>query len=256
MDSININYIVLAIAMATASGILGSFAIMRKMALASDPISHIALPGLGLAIIIGINPILGAGVALLVGALIVWGLEKRTGISTETMIGVTFSLALAIGAMMATDHELVESLLGNYESLALTDFYFGVVGAILISLFLLAQKDKLTLTILSPDLAKTSGLNVDRLNLYFLLSFVATILIGLKFLGVLLMGSLIIIPAAIGKQLGRSLKGMILISVASSILSTLAGLFIAAKFNFESGPAIITVAAGLFFLSLLAKKAE
>src|SRR3989344_6119612 len=94
----NIAYIVLAVAMATASGVLGSFAIMRKMALASDPISHIALPGLG--------------VALLIGAIIVWGLEKRTGISTEVMIGVVFSVALAAGALtLNTDHELVEALL-------------------------------------------------------------------------------------------------------------------------------------------------
>lgn len=256
METINYYYIVLAAFMAATSGVLGSFAVMRKMALASDPISHIALPGLGLALILNIDPMLGAGAALLVGALIVWGLEKRTGIATETMIGVIFSLALAVGAIMATDHELVESLLGNYEAVTLTDFYIGVIGSIIITAFLLFQKDKLTLSILSPELARTSGLNIDRLNLYFLIAFVSTILIGLKFLGVLLMGSLIIIPAAIGKQLGRSLKSMLIISVVSSVISVLSGLGVARYFEIESGPAIITVAAGLFFVSLLAKKPE
>src|SRR3989338_9177933 len=106
----NIAYIILAGAMAIASGVLGSFAVMRKMALASDPMSHIALPGLGMAVVIGINPMLGAGVALLIGAIIVWALERKTGISTEVMIGVTFSLALAIGSIIAVEEDLIDNL--------------------------------------------------------------------------------------------------------------------------------------------------
>jgi len=80
-----------AISMATAAGVLGSFAIMRKLALASDPISHIALPGIGIALLLKIDPIIGAAFALVSGALIIWNLEKRTNISTEALIGVIFS---------------------------------------------------------------------------------------------------------------------------------------------------------------------
>lgn len=252
----NLSYILLAVAMATASGVLGSFAIMRKMALASDPISHIALPGLGVAVIMGFNPILGAGVALLIGAIIVWGLEKKTGISTEVMIGVIFSIALAIGAIIAVEEHLVEELLGNYEEISGLEILFGVVASVVITVFLLIKKNELTLTILSPELAKTSGLNIERINFYFLITFVLTILVGLKYLGVLLMGSLIIIPAAIGKQLGKSFKSMILISVITSVFSAVAGILISSKLSWESGPSIIIVAASLFFTSLLARKIE
>ncbi len=252
----NIAYLVLAVAMATASGVLGSFAIMRKMALASDPISHIALPGLGVAIIMGINPVLGAGVALLIGAIIVWGLEKRTGISAEVMIGVIFSLALAIGAIIAVEEHLIDELLGNYKAIGNGELIVGFIAAIGITLFLMLKRNELTLTILSPELAKTSGLNIDKINFYFLIVFVLTILLGLKYMGVLLMGSLIIIPAAVGKQLATSFMSMIGISVVTSVISAVVGILISAKMGWESGPSIIIVAAIIFFLSLFVKRAD
>src|SRR3990167_11259959 len=93
----NTLYIILAIGMAAAAGVIGPFAIMRRLALASDPISHVALPGLGAALLLQVNPFLGGAFTLLVGAIIIWQLEKRTNLSTDVLIGVIFSLALAIG---------------------------------------------------------------------------------------------------------------------------------------------------------------
>jgi ABC-type Mn2+/Zn2+ transport system permease subunit len=246
-------YLVLAVSMAFAAGLLGSFAIMRKMTLASDPFSHIALPGLGLALIFKFNPLLGASAALLAGAVVVWALEKRTGISIEALIGVIFSVSLSIGALITPNEDLLEALLGGYRLISPSEMMIGLIISLGIVFFLLRRKEELVLTILSPELAQTSGLRVNRLNLYFLLVFALTIILGLRYLGVLLMGSLIIIPAAVGKNLGRSLNSMLAISLATAILATGAGLWLANRFGFESGPSIITMAAFIFFLSLLVK---
>jgi hypothetical protein len=89
----------LAVAMAIASGLIGCFAVMRRMSLAADPLSHVALPGVGIALALRINPIFGAAALLFFGALLVWALEQRTRAATETMIGIVFSAALAIGSM-------------------------------------------------------------------------------------------------------------------------------------------------------------
>lgn len=249
-------YILLALSTAVAAGILGAFAVMRRMALASDPISHIALPGLGLALILKINPLIGAGAALLVGALLIWSFEKRTGISTETLIGVVFSLALAVGSLITSGEELIDALLGNYSSVAPVEFFVGLAIIAIIIIFLLMKRHELTLSILSPELAKTSGIATDRLNLYFLLALVATVLLGLRFVGVLLMGSLVIIPAAVAKNLARSMRGMIVIGAVIAVFSVLAGLLGASYFNLPTGPTIVTVAAGIFILSLLRKKPD
>src|ERR1039458_1479496 len=96
------NAIALALGAGAAAGLVGCFAVMRRMTLAADAIAHIALPGIGLAILLRIHPILGGVAALLVGTLLVWGIEGRTRLATETVIGVVFSTALAIGRLMTT----------------------------------------------------------------------------------------------------------------------------------------------------------
>lgn len=249
-------YIILAIGMASAAGIIGPFAIMRRLALASDPISHVALPGLGVALLLKINPLVGAAFALVVGAIIIWQLEARTGLSTDVLIGVIFSVSLALGSLITPDEELIDALLGGYTSVGFIEFIVGTVASALIILFVLYQKHRLTLASLSPDLAKTSGLDTNRLNLYFLLAFVLTMILGLRYLGVLLMGSLIIIPAAVGKNLGRSLNSMLVVGIITAVSSTGLGLLIAPRFGLQPGPTIIVVAALLFFLSFLFKRRE
>ena len=87
-----------AILLAFASGMVGVFALMRRMSLAADAMSHIALPGLGLAFLYKINPLIGGAVTLLLGALLIWKIEGKTKIPTETIIGVVFSLSLAIAS--------------------------------------------------------------------------------------------------------------------------------------------------------------
>lgn len=249
-------YVLLALATAVAAGMLGAFAVMRRMALASDPISHIALPGLGIALILKIDPLIGAGVALLVGALLIWGFEKRTGIATETLIGVVFSAALALGSIITTGEQLLDALFGNYTAVSPVEFFIGLAAVAAIVIFLLVERQKLTLAILSPELAKTSGVKVDRLNLYFLLAFVSTVLLGLRFVGVLLMGSLVIIPAAVAKNFARSMRGMILIGIGVALLSVAGGLETAARFGLPTGPIIVMIASLIFLLSLFKKQPD
>src|SRR5512136_664772 len=99
MTTISLEALALPIAMAVAAGLVGCFAVMRRMTLASDAISHVALPGLGLALLLQAPPLLGGIATLLAGALLIWVVESRTTIATETIIGVVFSAALAVGAL-------------------------------------------------------------------------------------------------------------------------------------------------------------
>jgi ABC-type Mn2+/Zn2+ transport system permease subunit len=110
------------------------------------------------------------------------------------------------------------------------------------------------ITLVSADLARTAGVNVSRVNLLFLLAFAVTVALGLRFLGVLLMGSLIIIPPATAKHLAKSLRSMQLIAVALALLATLLGALAAPALHVEPGPLTITIAAGLFAGSLLLRR--
>ncbi len=240
----------LSVGMAIAAGLVGCFAVMRRMALASDAMSHVALPGIGIAIALHVHPVLGGVAALGLGTILVWGLEHRTRIPTETVIGVVFSLALAVGSMLATGEELVDALLGAPGTLGRWELALGLAGAAAVIAFVLAQRDRLVLALVSADIARTSGIRVARLELAYLLAFSLTVALGLRYLGVLLMGSLIIIPAAAAKYLARSLGGMLVTAVGVAVASTLAGELVAARFHRATGPAIIVIAAAIFFASV------
>jgi len=248
--------IALSVAMACAAGLVGSFAVMRRMSLASDALSHVALPGIGIALALHIHPALGAVAALLLGAILIWGLEQRTAISTETVVGVVFSLALAIGSLLATGEQLVEALLGSPSTLGTWEVELGLAGALFVAAFILVERQRLVLSLVSADLARTSGVPVARTELLFLLSFALTVALGLRYLGVLLMGSLVIIPAATAKNLAKSLKEMLAISVGVAVFSTLAGEALAARLGRPTGPVIISVAATLFLISLPLRRAR
>lgn len=243
--------ILLSVAVAVAAGLIGCFAIMRKMALAGDALSHVALPGIGVAIALHIHPIFGAAAMLFFGALIVWALEDRARAATETLIGVVFSAALAIGSLMASGDELFAALFGTSGALRWPEMVFGFVAAGAVVWFMVTHRNRLVVMMVSPDVARTAGINVRRLNLLYLQMFALTIALGLRYLGVLLMGALIIIPAATAKRLSRNLSGMLQLAVGFSVFATLAGTVIAARLHKETGPLIVTVAAAAFLVSLL-----
>jgi len=226
---------------------------MRRMTLASDAISHVALPGIGIALLLRVNPVLGGLAALLLGTLLVWALEHRTRISTETVIGVVFSAALAVGSLLASGEDLIDALLGAPGALGGWEVALGLAGALVVIGFVLTQKNRLVVALVSPDMARTAGVDVARLDLAFLLAFALAVALGLRYLGVLLMGSLIIIPAATARYLARSLDGMLGLAVSFAVASTLAGGALAARIHRPSGPIIIAVAAAFFFASLLAR---
>lgn len=246
--------LVLSVGMAIAAGLVGSFAVMRRMTLASDAISHVALPGIGLALLLHVEPLLGGIAALLLATLLIWAVEAKTRIGTETVIGVIFSASLAVGALFTEGESLIEVLFGRPGTLTVWELGFGVAGSLGVAIFILSQRHRLVVALVSRDLARTSGIDVARLSLLYLVTFSITVALGLRYLGVLLMGSLIIIPAATAKHLARSLNSMLSIAVAVATFATLAGTSLAHAIHRETGPVIIAIAAGVFFASLLKRR--
>ncbi|MDE2491747.1 MAG: metal ABC transporter permease [Elusimicrobia bacterium] len=240
----------LAAAMACAAGLVGCFAVMRRMTLAADALSHVALPGIGIALLLRIHPAFGAAAALFLGTLLVWSLERRTRFSTEAVIGVVFSASLALGSLLASGEELIEALLGRPGALSRTEIVIGLLAAAAVVVFILRAKDRLVVALVSPDIARTAGIDAPRLDLLYLMAFALTVALGLRYLGALLMGSLVIIPAVAAKRLASSLRGMLAASVAIAVFSTLAGTVLASRLGRETGPLIILTAAACFFLSL------
>jgi ABC-type Mn2+/Zn2+ transport system permease subunit len=237
--------------MAAAAGLIGCFALVRRMTLAADALSHVALPGIGVALALHIHPIFGAGAMLMFGALLVWAVEDRSRLATETVIGVLFSTALAIGSLITSGEDLLEALLGQTSEVSVTETLAGLIAAAMVMAFVLLRRNALLVSVVSPDIARTAGINVRRLDLVYLLMFALTVALGLRYLGVLLMGSLIIIPAATAKRLSSNLSEMLTIAAVLAIIATVSGSYLAVWLHRETGPIIVSIAAAGFLLSLL-----
>ena len=246
--------LMLSLGMAIAAGLVGCFAVMRRMTLASDAISHVALPGIGIALLLHVHPLLGGTAMLLLGTFLIWVVESKTRIATETVIGVVFSASLAVGALFTEGESLIEALFGKPGTLTVWEVAFGVAGSIGVAVFILSQRHRLVVALVSRDMARTSGIDVSRLSLFYLVTFAVTVALGLRYLGVLLMGSLIIIPAATAKHLATNLHSMLTIAVAIAVFSTLAGTSLAHVIHRETGPVIIAIAAAVFFGGLLKRR--
>ncbi len=253
MSAGEIYALLLALLIALAAGLVGSFALMKRMLLASDVISHLALPGLGIAFLLKINPLVGGGAALMLGTLLIWRLQTKTGLAVEAAIGVVFATAVAIGAAITPREDILEALFGSFQQISLTSFVLGglvVIGSVM-ALFRL--KDRLVLSIFSPELAATSGVKVRRLDLYFLLLFSLVVLVGLRYMGALLASALLILPAAIGRQLASNISGFLAASAGASLIAVLLG-YLASSTLWKMttpAPAIVMVCAVLFVISLI-----
>ncbi|HUK89699.1 MAG TPA: metal ABC transporter permease [Blastocatellia bacterium] len=266
MAATSVYSIVLALLTAVAAGMVGSFALMKRMSLAGDVMSHIALPGLGLALLFKINPLVGGAATLLLGTVLIWSIEQKGTLTTDVAIGVIFTAALAAGTILTPSEDLIEALFGGFQPLTLGWFLVGVAGVALVIIFLALQRHRLMLTILSPELAAAQGINVSLLDLSFLLIFSLTILLGLRSLGALLVGALIIVPAAVGRQIATGLTWFLTASSVAAVVSVAAGIIINLAYphvrignmqlNLALGPAITSVAAILFLVSLAFKTGD
>ncbi len=153
--------------------------------------------------------------------------------------------------MLASGEELIEALLGRPGALSRWEAAVGLAAAAAVIAFVLRAKDRLVIALVSPDIARTAGIDAERLNLLYLLAFALTVALGLRYLGALLMGSLVIIPAVAAKRLAASLSGMLAASAAISVAATLFGTVLGSRMGRETGPLIVLTAAAFFFLSLL-----
>jgi len=240
-----------AAATAVAAGLVGCFAVMRRMALAADALSHIALPGIAVALAFHVNPLFGAVVMLAFGAVLVWGLERQTRISTDTIIGVVFSAALAAGSLMTSGEDLIDALFGRTAPLSWSEAAFGFVAAVAVAAFVIRMRHRLVVALVSPDLLRTSGVDIRRLNLVYLLMFALTVALGLRHLGVLLMGSLVIIPAATARRFATHLTAMLALSATIAAAVTVTGSMLAAWRHWQAGPVVVILAAAGFALALV-----
>jgi ABC-type Mn2+/Zn2+ transport system permease subunit len=237
-----------------SSGYLGSFMVLKRMSLVGDALSHVALPGIAIALTFSINPMLGAFLALAIAIIGVWYLGERSEGYTESLVGIFFTASLAVGILITPEPEIFESLFGDIDKVTRLDGLFIILGSILIFILTKLISKKMMLGIVSEDLAKAQKINISKTNLLYLLLVGLVVALGVKFLGTLLTGALVIIPAVTAKNIAGSIRSYQIISIAMGLTSSVLGILLARFFLLPTGPIVILVGIIFYVFSNFFKK--
>ncbi len=247
--SINLINLLAAISIGAVSGYLGSLMLTKRMALVGDALGHVALPGMGLALLLGLDVSLGAFVFLFLGIILIWFLEAKTSLPTETLVGVIFVLSLALGFLITPEPELLEALFGDISRI---NFLEGLSAIILSAVVLVVVSriySRVVLASISDDLAVASKINIKKYNLIYLLAIAVIVALGVRVVGSLLVGALVIVPAAASRIASANMRQYIFGSAILGALSCVFGILLFNSIGLPAGPLIILINV-LFFLIL------
>ncbi|TAN64186.1 hypothetical protein EPN18_00550 [bacterium] len=236
---------------AACASLLGSFAILKKMALVGDAMSHVALPGMGLAVLFKFNPFIGAVAFLIISVIGIWVVEYKTSLSLDTIVGVFFTTSLAIGALITPNQDLLEALFGNITELSALESVISICLSVFLIFALFYIHKKLTLCMISAEIAHSVGIQTRKLEFFYLLIFALAVALGIRFVGALLMGSLVIIPAASAKNIAKSLRAFLTWSMIFGVIAATLGIYISYSRKLAPGPVFILISSFFFIASLV-----
>jgi ABC-type Mn2+/Zn2+ transport system permease subunit len=234
-----------------SAGYLGSLMVLEKMALVGDALSHVALPGLAIGILFNFNPFIGAFIFLFVSAVLIWHVQRVTRISFEALVGATFTLALAIGILIIPEPELLEALFGNITNVILIDAIVATAISVATVLLTRAIYKKLVLAMISEDLAISKGINVARTNLLYLFLVSLVVAIGIKIVGTLLVGFLVIVPAIAAQNLSSDMSRYSLFSMVFGAVAAFSGILLSDFLSLPPGPMVVFSGITIFAFTIV-----
>ncbi len=258
-DDFFIRALIAGIGVAIVTGPLGCMVIWRRLSYFGDTLSHSALLGVTIAYSFSINISLSVFIVSGVIALLLLSLQKRTKLPGDALLGLLSHSTLAVGLVIiglltSIRFDLMGLLFGDILSVTIEDIFIIWLGGLIILGVLYFIWKSLFAATVNYDLAAAEGMKPDSSNFIFTILLAGVIAIAIKMIGVLLITGLLLIPAAMARNLSSNPRQMIALSVIGGILSVIIGLFSSLEFNTASGPSIIVAALVLFILSLLPLK--
>lgn len=260
-----VNAVLAGLVIGPVLGGLGTLVVVKRFAFFSEAVGHSALTGVAIGILLG-EPYTGPYGALF-GYCLLFGiglnyLRNRTGLTPDTLIGVFLSISLALGASLLlvlsgriNIHILENVLFGSVLTVNSQDLLVLVVVSLLTLALTLPNYNRLMLASFNPQLAAVRGVPVKAMDYLFVVLVTVVTVASVKVIGAILVGALLVIPAAAARLLSQSLRGFFWLSVLIATLSTQAGILLPIEFALPlpSGAAIILVAGGVFLLATLVR---
>ncbi|HUT48549.1 MAG TPA: metal ABC transporter permease [Alphaproteobacteria bacterium] len=254
-ESFVLRALVGGIGIALVTGPLGCFVVWRRMAYFGSSIAHGALLGVALGLLfgVGLTPAVLAVSVVLAGLLVV--LQRQRLLATDTLLGILAHAALAFGLialalMEGVRVDLMAYLFGDVLSIGWVDIAWIYGGGALALAALATVWTPLLAATLNEELARAEGQPVGRARIVLMLLIALVVAIAMKIVGVLLIVSLLIIPAATARGFARTPEAMAVLAAGVGVLAVLGGIAASMAWDWPAGPAIVAAATVLFVVSL------
>ena len=253
LDDFLVRAAIAGIGVALAAGPLGCFMVWRRMAYFGDATAHAAVLGIALSLAFSVSIFAGVLLTSLAMALIVSSLTERD-YGVDTLLGVLSHSALALGLVAVSflpnvRVDLMRYLFGDILAISKGDLAIIWIGAASVCAIIFSRWSRLLTSTLSQELAYASGIKPAREQLVLTLCLAITVAVAIKVVGALLIGSLLIIPAATARGFSSSPERMAISAMVLGCLSVLLGLGASLRWDTPAGPTIVSLAAALFALS-------
>jgi ABC-type Mn2+/Zn2+ transport system permease subunit len=239
--------------------VVGTFVVLRGLAFIGDALSHGVLPGVAIALLFGLPGMLGAAAGSLAMIAGIGYVTKRSGLSSDTAIGLLFVGMLALGVVIVSrsrsfSGDLVHILFGEVLGISWADVAGQGLASLALSLAALVCRRPFLLLCFSPEQADVSGFPSRRYHSIMLLMIALTVIVSFKTVGTLLVFGLLIAPAASASLFSRKVGSMMLLAWAFGAASVYLGLLASYHLNIAGGAAIALVSTLLFFALLESKR--
>tara|TARA_B100001029_G_scaffold34022_1_gene25805 strand:- start:26 stop:829 length:804 start_codon:yes stop_codon:yes gene_type:complete len=255
-DDFFIRALIAGVGIALVTGPLGCFIIWRRLSFFGDTLAHAALLGVTMAVFFEINIAFSVFLISSVVALILLKLQQTTKLPGDALLGLLAHSSLAVGLVVigfltSIRFDIMGLLFGDILAVNQNDLLLIWIGGALILLILKFIWRPLFASTVNYELAEAEGMKPDKFNAIFTVLMAAVIAISIKIVGLLLITGMLIMPAAMGRNLSNNPQQMVILSVIAGLLSVIIGLFSSLQFNTPSGPSIITAALILFCFTLI-----
>ena len=258
MDDFIVRALLAGLLMVVISGPLGCVVVWRRMAYFGDTLAHSALLGTAMAIMLELDPLLGVLVVGLLLSVILVMFQRKSDISSDTLLGIMSHGALAAGLVMLSlmqnqgmRIDLMAYLFGDILAVSWNDLIWMSVGASLVLLVLNKLWRSLLSIAVHEELARSEGVAVERVRLLFMLMVAVVVAMAMKVIGILLITALLIIPAATARRFSHSPESMMINAVLLGVMAVVLGLMASMQWDSPVGPSIVVIATVSFFLSRL-----
>ena len=251
------NALIAIVLLSPLFAILGTMIVNNKMAFFSDALGHSALTGIAIGMLFGISNNIAMIIFAIIFSILLNLVKHKTTYGADTIISVFSSIAIALGlailAGVGNFNKYSSYLIGDILGISQEEIIYLAIAFVVILLVWIFLFNKIHTISINTSIAKSKGINVLLIDNIFVISIAIIVMLSIKWIGILLINSLLILPAASSRNIAKNMRQYHLFAIIISLVSGIAGILISYYINVPTGPAIVVLSGVFYFITFILK---